>query len=164
MKVERKQHRGLPPHPDADASKHTEATDGGDVPLRAATRQAESFARWLKARRCAAGISQKALAMAADCTASYISLLESAKPDHKTGKPIHPTLDVLDRIAGALGVSRFEARLAAYVEGGVSEEEALLLGLYRRLPKKSRDRFDSYVTALASEHLHSVQGSPLISL
>lgn len=72
-----------------------------------------SFGKWLKeARRCR-GLTQAALASACDVSDTYISRLENEHDRTKRGDPVRPALEIVDGLAGALGVSIEEARLVA---------------------------------------------------
>jgi transcriptional regulator with XRE-family HTH domain len=63
--------------------------------MSAPSRLSETFATVIKKRRLRAGLSQEALAEVAKVHHTYISMLERGK--------CRPTIEVAERIAGALG-------------------------------------------------------------
>jgi transcriptional regulator with XRE-family HTH domain len=71
------------------------------------------FGEWLKARRLERRMSQETLAGKADISKAYVSALERGKPHPSSARPRQPDLNVVDRIALALGVALDEARQAA---------------------------------------------------
>lgn len=91
-----------------------------------------SFGTWLKPRRKQTGLTQKALAEAANgvCTEQYISNLENKYDVGKGGEPTRPRLEIVDALASALAdaggldraVVQAEARLAAgYAPPGLAK-------------------------------------------
>jgi transcriptional regulator with XRE-family HTH domain len=117
---------------------------------------AMSFGQWLKEARKRRRLSQEGLARAAGCTGSYISLLERAAPDKRSGAALRPSVEVVDAVAAALGVTRREARLAAgYVppdDAGMSANEVRLLESYRALPASVRSVVDTQIEALRERY------------
>jgi transcriptional regulator with XRE-family HTH domain len=117
---------------------------------------AMSFGQWLREERTRRRLSQEELARDVGCTGSYISLLECAKPDRRSGVPLRPSVEVVDAVAAALGVSRREARLAAgYVppeDAAMTEREIRLLEAYRSLPPDVQSVIDTQLDALRESH------------
>lgn len=73
----------------------------------------ETFGQYVARNRDIARLSQRDLAQRIQKSSTYISYIErNYNPAAKDGKS-HPSLDVVDRIARALGVNQDEARLAA---------------------------------------------------
>lgn len=117
---------------------------------------AMNFGRWLKEARKGRRLSQEELARAAGCTGSYISLLERGTPDKRSGAALRPSVEVVDALAAALGVTRREARLAAgYVppeDAGMSVSEVRLLESYRALPADVRAVIDIQIESLRERY------------
>lgn len=75
--------------------------------------RAEAFAGWLFDKRRAADLTQEELAEASGCTKGYVSQLERATDNTRTGKPARPSEDLVTKMAKALGVTLDDALLAA---------------------------------------------------
>lgn len=97
--------------------------------IRLAERERPPFGEHLNALRRRKRFSLRALAHAAELSATYIRTLEQGY-DPRTGKPIRPSVDVIRRIARALGDGLEEEgerifaelmRAADYMPGAVRE-------------------------------------------
>lgn len=73
----------------------------------------ETFGDWLRARRTELGLSQTELERRAKVSKQYISNLERNVRQPISGELIKPSVEVVDRLARALGVPIAEARLKA---------------------------------------------------
>lgn len=80
-----------------------------------------AFAKVLKDRRKAAGLSQEELAFRADLSMSYISLLET--------KNRQPTLTVMDVLARELGLSLSELVDEVDTENMGHEQTSTVIGI-----------------------------------
>lgn len=73
----------------------------------------ETFGDWLRRKRADVGLSQTELAERAGVSKQYISNLERNLRQPVSNEIVRPSMDVVDRLARALGVPLREARLAA---------------------------------------------------
>ena len=105
------------------------------------------FGKWLKAKREAQGLSMRALAEKADnvCSASYIAQLETNYYVGKSGNPMQPNEEIVEKLAIALDEFVNEARkMANYplidetAEENIRFELLKALHKYNHLPVKSR--------------------------
>jgi transcriptional regulator with XRE-family HTH domain len=71
------------------------------------------FGQWLRAHRTNKRMTVESLARKAGISKQYLSVLERAPKHPLTGKAVQPKVEIVDRIAKALGVSVDEARIAA---------------------------------------------------
>lgn len=74
-----------------------------------------NFGKWLfeKRKDKHPKMSQEDLAQQAGCSRAYISLLERGEGHPKTGKPIRPEPEMIQRLANALGANYDDALRAA---------------------------------------------------
>jgi transcriptional regulator with XRE-family HTH domain len=107
--------------------------------------QAERFGEWLREARGKAGMSKAELARAAKIARSYVTNLEGAIKNVLTDKPTVPKVEIVDRIAEALGASASEARFAAgYAPTQIDERPADIADIelqrlnhyYKELPRE----------------------------
>ena len=112
----------------------------------------QSFGKWLRETRLRSGLSQEELAGHCGVTGSYISRLEHELDHTKSGAPIIPSVEVVDAMAGALGVGLTEVRLAAgYAPpeaDSLDERELRLVAKLRRLPPEVLDVVELEIEAL----------------
>jgi transcriptional regulator with XRE-family HTH domain len=73
-----------------------------------------AFGDWLRDKRRRAGMSQDDLAIAADCSKTYISTLERGMHHTVTGAPPQPSKAMVEKLAIALGVPTREALAVAF--------------------------------------------------
>lgn len=73
-----------------------------------------SFGDWVRERREAIGFSQEDLARRAKISKPYVGRIERSSAHTQTSKPPAPSVQVVDRIAKALGESPQVARDLAY--------------------------------------------------
>lgn len=113
---------------------------------------AKSFGVWLFDKRRDQHLTQQELARLAGCTKQYISNLERNAPHPVTGALPKVSRKKLDDIAGALGVSLSEARLAAGYAPPERDQrdvgEARLLGYFKEMPQESRFYLEVIAEAL----------------
>lgn len=117
-----------------------------------------TFGDWLRIRRKATGLSQEALAKAADnvCTGSYISNLERNADVGKNGQPNRPSEEVVEKLAQALRVPLNEARdMAGYAPVGQLQrpEGERLLKYFNALPDNVRLDVMAIVQTLYSRYV-----------
>lgn len=102
-----------------------------------------AFGLWLLAKLKEKNLNKIALAERAGISRQYVTNLTSGRPHSTTGKLVIPTVEAVDKIAKALGVSITEARQAAgYVPAErpnlsrqiADEEFAGLFHKYEALP------------------------------
>lgn len=107
----------------------------------------DNFGKWLKTKREAQGLSMRALAEKAGnvCSASYIAQLETNYYVGKSGTPMQPSEEIVEKLAIALDEFVNEARKAANypfvdetVEENIRFELLNVLHKYNRLSVKSR--------------------------
>jgi len=120
-----------------------------------------TFSDWLVEARKSAGLYQEELADMVGCTKAYISMLERNVIASKGGRPIQPSLELVDKIAQALGRSKAEARAAAnWAAPKLDETTArrlsesrfgLLLEKYETLKKTDKDCVDRFLDMLEYE-------------
>lgn len=73
------------------------------------------FGDWLRVYRKQKYLTMEALAEKVGVSKQYISVLERAEPHALTGKPVTPTVEIVDAFAKALDRTQDEAReLAGY--------------------------------------------------
>lgn len=99
---------------------------------------AQKFGSLLKRTREAAGLSTTALALRADVSKQYISMLEKGSDQLLTNKPTQPALDKVERLAKAVGADINEFREMAGYDRMDSDEAGLFSGLSRLSPEKQR--------------------------
>jgi transcriptional regulator with XRE-family HTH domain len=73
-----------------------------------------AFGDWLRDKRRRAGMSQDDLAIAADCSKTYISTLERGMHHTVTGTPPQPSRAMVEKLAIALGVPTRDALAVAF--------------------------------------------------
>jgi transcriptional regulator with XRE-family HTH domain len=96
----------------------------------------ETFGKWLAHHRKKAGLTQDGLGKRAGCTGAYISSLERDVVESKSGRPIQPSIELVDAIARGLGVPQSVARKAAGYDSASPEDnktEKQLLAYFRDL-------------------------------
>jgi len=86
--------------------------------------QAAKFGERLRLWRKDAGLTQEELAKRIGKTKSHISNIERAQPHPESGAPPRPSLEVVDKLARALGRTVTEMREAAGY--GLPKREAIL--------------------------------------
>jgi transcriptional regulator with XRE-family HTH domain len=117
--------------------------------------QAEKFGEWLREARGKAGLTKAQLAREAKIARSYVTNLEGAVKNVLTDKPTLPKVEIVDRIAAALGVPPPEARLAAgYAARSENPADTADIELqrlwhyYRELPRECQQDALSLMEAL----------------
>jgi len=135
--------------------------------------QQVTFSEWLAEQMKRQGYNQTSLAARAGVSPQYIGSLVRNDPHSITGKPIVPTVEVVDKIAKALGVPPTEARLVAgYAPAKVSEdveaqirqsEFADLYEKFMKLPPDAKEGIEPFVDLLNREiekRLASIKNPP----
>ena len=120
-----------------------------------------TFSEWLAEQMKRQGYNQTSLATRAGVSPQYIGVLVRNDPHSLTGKPIVPAVEVVDKIAKALGVPQAEARLAAgYAPAKVSEDveaqirQSVFADLYEKfmkLPADAKEGIEPFVDLLNRE-------------
>ena len=116
------------------------------------------FGTWLRAARLKSGLSQEELAKLCGVTGAYVSLLEQGEADAEgVVRDIHPSPEVVDAMARALGVPYEEARAAAgYGPPEVfplAKHEQELMKKFRALPLCTQLDLEVEVDALYQRSL-----------
>lgn len=73
----------------------------------------QSFGAWLYHHRKARGLTQAGLGAKVELTSQQISNYERGHSESKTGRPMQPSLELIDALARALRLPVDEARAAA---------------------------------------------------
>lgn len=110
---------------------------------------------WIKAARLGQNVSQRALATRAGISRSYLCDIEH-------GRGNRPSVPVLDKLAMALGASRWDLLRAAGIleplTGAVDNvAERRLLSLYRDLSENGRAVVERFARFMHDEEHHWVQ-------
>lgn len=95
-----------------------------------------SFGSWLKNKRTAIRLSGAELERLSGVSRQYISNLERELVYERTQNPVQPSVEIVDKLARALGADPDEARLAAGYAPQAPEER-------HRLPEGVTVYFDS---------------------
>lgn len=109
---------------------------------------------WVRQTRTQQGMSQRELADAAGLSRSYVC-------DIERGRGNEPSLNTLDKLAGALGASRSDLMKASgLIDKALvpkeSEEERRILQLFRDLSEDGQDQVMRYVRFIHADE-HSVR-------
>ena len=116
------------------------------------------FGRWLQDRRITRGLTQEELARTCEVTGAYVSLLEQG-----ADKCAHPSVEIVDRLARALGADCEEARAAAGFRPPeavpLPTHEAELLRRFRELPLSVQMDVEAEVEALHRRHARAQNAS-----
>ncbi|MGH2535011.1 MAG: helix-turn-helix domain-containing protein [Thermomicrobiales bacterium] len=115
----------------------------------------QALGGWIKANRQDQGVSQRALATRAGISRSYLCDIEH-------GRGTRPSVPVLDKLAIALGASRWDVlRAAGILEplGGAVDNtaERHLLSLYRDLSDDARAVVERFIRFMHTEEHRWVQ-------
>jgi transcriptional regulator with XRE-family HTH domain len=117
--------------------------------------QGQPFGEWLRDRRKEAGLNQEQLAKSARISLPYVSKLERGARHSLSNAAPTPAVEVVDRLARALGVDLQVARDAAFGQSSPSrEKEGELSKLQREfdsLPENDRAELHAVVDYLAAE-------------
>ena len=108
-----------------------------------------AFGPWLKRIRMSQQLSQTELAARASLSRSYISNIER-------GSDIRPSLEAIDRIGGALSVSRSEILAAAGIleplgDSPAADHDARFLTLFRSLKPEDQIAVERFARFLQVE-------------
>lgn len=117
---------------------------------------ANTFGKWLEAQRKTANLTQGELARRVGCTRAYISSLEREVVESKSGRPIQPSLEIVDSIARSIGIPLPIARKAAgYYSPAddASEEEKQMLAYYQDLSPEGKSIAAALIQALHSREI-----------
>lgn len=114
---------------------------------------------WVRHTRNQQGLSQRELADAAGLSRSYVC-------DIERGRGNEPSLNTLDKLAGALGASRSDLMKASgLIDKALvpkeSEEERRILQLFRDLSEDGQEQVMRYVRFIHSDE-HSVRQSSFL--
>ena len=114
---------------------------------------------WVRRTRQQQGLSQRELADAAGLSRSYVC-------DIERGRGSEPSLNTLDKLAGALGVSRSDLMKASgLIDKALipkeSESERRILQLYRDLSAGGQEQVMRYVRFMHQEE-HSLKQASLL--
>lgn len=114
---------------------------------------------WVKQSRTQQGMSQRELADAAGLSRSYVC-------DIERGRGNEPSLNTLDKLAGALGASRSDLMKASgLIDKALipkeSEEERRMLQLFRDLSSVGQDQILRYVRFVHADE-HAVRQSSFL--
>lgn len=114
---------------------------------------------WVRQTRNQQGMSQRELADAASLSRSYVC-------DIERGRGNEPSLNTLDKLAGALGASRSDLMKASgLIDKALvpkeSEEERRILQLFRDLSEDGQDQVMRYVRFIHADE-HSVRQSSFL--
>ena len=123
------------------------------------TSQPSPLGAWVRAIRGEQGLSQRGLADRAGISRSYLC-------DIERGRGAQPSIETLDKLAAALGLSRNEVmRAGGLIEGGAgdrqSEDERRLLAVFRDLDDGGKSlvmRFARFVHADAHSFVQAGVG------
>lgn len=112
---------------------------------------------WVRATRTQMGMSQRELADAAGLSRSYVC-------DIERGRGSEPSLNTLDKLAGALGSSRSDLMKASgLIDKALvpkeSEEERRMLQLFRDLSNNGQEQVMRYVRFVHSDEHTARQSS-----
>ncbi|HEY8446709.1 MAG TPA: helix-turn-helix transcriptional regulator [Thermomicrobiales bacterium] len=118
-----------------------------------------ALGEWIRATRLAQGISQRELAARARLSRSYLC-------DIERGRGAQPSIATLDKLARALGASRFDVfRVAGILESGASrpgdDRERRLLACFRELSPSGQAAVERFARFLHAEEQRWIQ-PPLI--
>ncbi len=114
---------------------------------------------WVRQTRTQQGMSQRELADAASLSRSYVC-------DIERGRGNEPSLNTLDKLAGALGASRSDLMKASgLIDKALvpkeSEEERRILQLFRDLSDDGQEQVMRYVRFIHADE-HSVRQSSFL--
>ena len=115
---------------------------------------------WVRHTRNQQGMSQRELADAASLSRSYVC-------DIERGRGNEPSLNTLDKLAGALGASRSDLMKASgLIDKALipkeSEEERRILQLFRDLSEDGQEQVMRYVRFIHADE-HAVRQSSFLS-
>jgi transcriptional regulator with XRE-family HTH domain len=118
-----------------------------------------ALGQWIRSARTAQGVSQRALASRAGISRSYLC-------DIERGRGAQPSVGVLDKLATALGASRWDLlRAAGILEPATAavdnSAERRLLALYRDLSESGRAAIERFARFTHSEEHRWIQ-PPLV--
>lgn len=104
------------------------------------------FGQWLKEKRELAGLSQVQLAEKVDVSRGYITALE--------GGTRTPSVELVDSLAEALGLTRVEARIAAHLhlDSELTTQQRVLIEQFTTLPIEVQEDVLAIMETLARRH------------
>ena len=126
------------------------------------TRQPQSatpLGDWVRAIRLEQGFSQRELASRAGLSRSYVC-------DIERGRGAHPSVETLDKLAAALGLSRVDLLKASGVIDRVNDrrensEERRMLAVFRDLSGNGRISVMQFARFLHTDEHHWIQANLL---
>ena len=125
----------------------------------AATANAEApgtpLGLWIRATRLGQGLSQRELASRSGLSRSYVC-------DIERGRGAHPSVDTLDKLAAALGLSRIDLLTASGLIEPESnqrenDEERRMLSVFRDLSDRGRLSVMQFARFVHTDEHHLVQ-------
>lgn len=121
--------------------------------------QGKSFGLWLRKCRETRGLSQSDLARLAEVSRAYISRLEN--DSHvPSGRPLKPSVEVLQALARALMVSDAEVMYAAGILDAEPERSDFadrMAELFAKLSPETQEAIFSFIQALLLEYLEGAK-------